>query len=86
MRDSRNSYQEVPKEVVPVQVVPNNRSLGAKKTIHNFGIIVIIVKLDIQSTTIYGMKIVRRPVHLAKTIPLQKIQWVAKRGFTSHLN
>ena len=53
------------------------RSLGAKKTIRNFGIIVIILKLAIQYKNRYGMKRVIRPVHLANNIPLQKIQWVS---------
>ena len=62
------------------------RSQGAKNTIHNFGIIVIIVKLAIKPTEISSMKIVRRPVYLANNTPLQKRKWVAKRGFTSCLN
>ena len=49
------------------------RSLGAKKTIHHFGIIVIILKLAIRYTKRYGMKIVRIPVHLANNTPIQKI-------------
>ena len=62
------------------------RSLGENKAIHNFGRIVIILKLSIQSTKISGMKRERIPVHLANNTTLNKIQWVAKIGFTSHLN
>ena len=53
------------------------RSLGANKTIHHFGRIFIILKLDIQYTKRSGMKRVIIPLHLANNMPPQKIQWVS---------